>query len=267
MLMACAAVHALGARLRPDQQTPGGCWIAGPAPCLQASESRRRVLRAPGRSELRTRSRPASRLPEPPDHSYIGASGDGAAESGGPVTCGSFGARLHPLCSVARRSAVALRGVQEPCPFAVRALSLIRLLLAASRFRIRSVAATYTLSRGFPRIVPFALPTLAATCLAFVTVPADQGSASSRRVGSAGVSVALPDGWYDLPQAVPPRGIDVGDPLTRVVVAPSPVDFSARGCNEAGRHARLQLTFPPTELNSALRRQLASSRDRGSSAP
>jgi hypothetical protein len=79
----------------------------------------------------------------------------------------------------------------------------------------------------------YAAVALVAGFLALVYLVGGQRSAGSRRVGSAGVSVVLPPGWHDLPQAVPPAGMRVGDPLTRIVVASSPIDFAARGCNES----------------------------------
>lgn len=55
--------------------------------------------------------------------------------------------------------------------------------------------------------------------------------AAPASVGSGGVTVVLPKGWHALPQSVPPPGMRVGDPLTRIVVASAPIDFG-KGCND-----------------------------------
>ncbi len=58
------------------------------------------------------------------------------------------------------------------------------------------------------------------------------GAAPAPHVGSAGVTVALPQGWHSIPQMVPPPGMRVGDPVTRIVVASAPIRFG-KGCNVA----------------------------------
>lgn len=50
-------------------------------------------------------------------------------------------------------------------------------------------------------------------------------------VGSGGVTVVLPKGWHALPQSVPPPGMRVDEPVTRIVVASAPIDFG-KGCND-----------------------------------
>ncbi len=59
------------------------------------------------------------------------------------------------------------------------------------------------------------------------------GAAPASHAGSAGVTVSLPQGWSSIPQMVPPKGMQVGDPVTRIVVASAPIGFSAKGCNVA----------------------------------
>ena len=58
------------------------------------------------------------------------------------------------------------------------------------------------------------------------------GAAPAPHAGSAGVTLALPPGWHSIPQLVPPKGMQVGDPVTRIVVASAPIRFG-RGCNVA----------------------------------
>jgi hypothetical protein len=53
------------------------------------------------------------------------------------------------------------------------------------------------------------------------------GAAPTPHSGSAGVTVALPQGWHSITQVVLPR---VDDPVTRVVVASGPIGFSQKGC-------------------------------------
>ena len=57
-------------------------------------------------------------------------------------------------------------------------------------------------------------------------------AAPSWAAGSAGVTVVLPKGWHELRLAVPPPGMKVGDPVTRIAVASAPIDFGPRGCND-----------------------------------
>ena len=47
-----------------------------------------------------------------------------------------------------------------------------------------------------------------------------------------GSTVALPQGWSSIPQMVPPKDMQVGDPVTRIVVASAPISFG-KGCNVA----------------------------------
>ena len=42
----------------------------------------------------------------------------------------------------------------------------------------------------------------------------------------------LPQGWSSIPQMVPPKDTQVGDPVTRIVVASAPISFGT-GCNVA----------------------------------
>jgi hypothetical protein len=58
------------------------------------------------------------------------------------------------------------------------------------------------------------------------------GAAPAPHAGSAEVTVALPQGWHSIPQMVPPKGMRVGDPVTRIVVASGPIRFG-KGCNVA----------------------------------
>lgn len=58
------------------------------------------------------------------------------------------------------------------------------------------------------------------------------GAAPVTHAGSAGVEVVLPQGWSSIPQMVPPKDMQVGDPVTRIVVASAPISFG-RGCNVA----------------------------------
>jgi hypothetical protein len=67
------------------------------------------------------------------------------------------------------------------------------------------------------------------------------GAAPVTHAGSAGVTVALPQGWSSIPQMVPPKGMQVGDPVTRIVVASAPISFG-KGCNIA------TYTFPSTAV-------------------
>jgi hypothetical protein len=55
--------------------------------------------------------------------------------------------------------------------------------------------------------------------------------AGAHRVGSAGVTVALPPGWHAFPSGVTRTGDHVTDPVTRVVVASAPISWG-KGCNE-----------------------------------
>ena len=59
------------------------------------------------------------------------------------------------------------------------------------------------------------------------------GAAPASHAGSAGVTVSLPQGWSSIPQMVPPKRTQVGDPVTRIVVASAPIGFDAKGCNVA----------------------------------
>jgi hypothetical protein len=55
-------------------------------------------------------------------------------------------------------------------------------------------------------------------------------------VGQAGVTLALPHGWSPIPLVLPPPG--GGDPVTRIVVASSPIKFGQ--CND------ISYRFSPT---------------------
>jgi len=61
-----------------------------------------------------------------------------------------------------------------------------------------------------------------------------EGSHPARRVGSAGVTVAIPNGWHSLPEPGPPPGVGISDPVPRLVVASAPIGFAADGCNGLG---------------------------------
>jgi len=51
---------------------------------------------------------------------------------------------------------------------------------------------------------------------------------ATHRVGQAGVTLALPHGWSSIPLVLPPAKIE-GDPVTRIVVASSPIRFGQCG--------------------------------------
>jgi hypothetical protein len=53
------------------------------------------------------------------------------------------------------------------------------------------------------------------------------GAAPTPHPGSAGVTVALPQGWHSITQVVLPH---VTDPVTRIVVASAPIGFADKGC-------------------------------------
>lgn len=72
-----------------------------------------------------------------------------------------------------------------------------------------------------------ALVALVASCL---TGAAGSASESSHRVGTAGVSVAVPAGWHFFGAGVAPRSMPYADPLVRIVVASSGVVSFPRGC-------------------------------------
>jgi hypothetical protein len=75
--------------------------------------------------------------------------------------------------------------------------------------------------------------------IAAAVVASVPAAPDARRVGAAGVSIALPPGWRAIRQAVPPAGTaNNRDPVTRIVAASGPVSFG-RGCNE------LDYVFPP----------------------
>jgi hypothetical protein len=56
------------------------------------------------------------------------------------------------------------------------------------------------------------------------------GAAPTPHSGSAGVTVALPQGWHAIAQVVLPRGTHADDPVTRIAVASAPIGFSQKGC-------------------------------------
>ena len=58
------------------------------------------------------------------------------------------------------------------------------------------------------------------------------GATPAAHAGGAGVTVSVPQGWSSIPQLVPPKGMRVGDPVTRIVVASAPISFG-KGCNVA----------------------------------
>jgi hypothetical protein len=55
--------------------------------------------------------------------------------------------------------------------------------------------------------------------------------AGGHRIGSAGVTVALPPHWHAVSVGTSPVGNHLSDPVTRLVVASAPIGFG-RGCNE-----------------------------------
>lgn len=72
-----------------------------------------------------------------------------------------------------------------------------------------------------------ALAALLASC---VTSAAGSAGESSHRVGTSGVSVAVPAGWHFFGAGVAPRSMPYADPLVRIVVASSRVVSFPRGC-------------------------------------
>jgi hypothetical protein len=79
-----------------------------------------------------------------------------------------------------------------------------------------------------------------AGCALAVANAAGQASAS-RRVGGAGVTVALPTDWHAIRLLVPTPSMQVGDPVTRIVAASGPVSFG-KGCND------VDYAFPSTAV-------------------
>ena len=56
-------------------------------------------------------------------------------------------------------------------------------------------------------------------------------SSCAHRVGSSGVTIALPKGWHSISMpATPPSGTPIADPVTRIVAASGPFDLSKSGC-------------------------------------
>jgi hypothetical protein len=85
------------------------------------------------------------------------------------------------------------------------------------------------------------------TAFAIATAGLAQGgfaSSQSRghhRVGSAGVTVALPRSWHSLPLALPP-GLKIDqDPVARIAVSSGPISFG-RGCGDT------DYAFPSTAV-------------------
>jgi hypothetical protein len=79
---------------------------------------------------------------------------------------------------------------------------------------------------------PFLLAAVAvaASGLAQVGLATDQPKLSPR-VGSAGVTVALPPGWHSVALALPP-GLKIDqDPVARIAVSSGPITFG-RGCGD-----------------------------------
>jgi hypothetical protein len=66
--------------------------------------------------------------------------------------------------------------------------------------------------------------------LLVVTAAALVATSCGHRVGSEGVTVALPPGWHQLALAPPPTPVRT-DPVTRLVVGSTPIRFG-RGCND-----------------------------------
>ena len=73
--------------------------------------------------------------------------------------------------------------------------------------------------------------------LAFIGVPSASGL-RAERIGAAGVSVALPEGWHAIRQS---DYRSQNDPVTRIVASSGPIAFG-RGCND------LDYRFPSTAV-------------------
>jgi hypothetical protein len=66
--------------------------------------------------------------------------------------------------------------------------------------------------------------------LASCATSAAEPAARPHRIGTAGVSVALPAGWHFFAAGVAPHSMPYADPLVRIVAASSTVVAFPRGC-------------------------------------
>jgi hypothetical protein len=81
-------------------------------------------------------------------------------------------------------------------------------------------------------------------CVPVVLLVAVGASSGAHRVGSAGVTIALPKGWHSIRMpAKPPPGTPIVDPVTRIVAASGRFDLSKSGCNVAAYR------FPSTAVS------------------
>jgi hypothetical protein len=83
--------------------------------------------------------------------------------------------------------------------------------------------------------IAIAFAVLALTAPAVLSLGAsasNKARASPPRVGTAGVMIALPNGWHSWVPTGPPGA--VVDPLTRIVAISAPFHFAASGCQIAG---------------------------------
>lgn len=76
--------------------------------------------------------------------------------------------------------------------------------------------------------------------LVVVAVAALAAACPAHRVGSAGVTVALPTGWQELDPGPAPLAGQT-DPVTRIVVGSAQIGFG-KGCND------VDYAFPPTAV-------------------
>jgi hypothetical protein len=82
------------------------------------------------------------------------------------------------------------------------------------------------------RAVTIAIVTvLAAWAATAATAGTESASAKMRRVGSAGVSLAVPAKWKTIPASKASKWSGVVEPKTRLVVSTGPIGFG-KGCND-----------------------------------
>jgi hypothetical protein len=86
----------------------------------------------------------------------------------------------------------------------------------------------------YPRVMRLLAATIGAAAISIavtlgmaVSAP---GFVATHRVGSQGVTVALPAGWHYSAAAVAPNSMPYEDPLVRIVVASAPIVAYPRGC-------------------------------------
>ena len=75
------------------------------------------------------------------------------------------------------------------------------------------------------------LTLLMSACIAGALISLAQGRETTRRSGSAGVTIALPTGWHAMSLATPSGLRVVSDPVTRIVAASAPITFG-NGCGQ-----------------------------------